>query len=133
MNEVKTRSFWQFIKFGLVGCFNTVLSYIVYALCVKLNIHYLIANIVGFVVGVLNAYYWSNKYVFKTEEGKKRNHLFAISKTVVSYGITGVLLQSAMLYLLVEQVGIDSLIAQLICLLFTVPLNFVLNKFWSFK
>ena len=124
---------WQLIKFGLVGCSNTVLSYIVFAICVKAEIHYLISNIIAFIVGVLNAYYWSNRYVFKNKNGVKRNHIAALSKTFASYGITGVLLQSAMLYVMVELFSFDSLIAQLICLLITVPLNFILNKFWSFK
>lgn len=133
MSDSRLKVFLQFVKFGLVGCSNTLLSYIIYAICVKFCMHYLFANVLGFFFGVINAYYWSNRYVFKTAKGRNRNHITALCKTFLSYGVTGVLLQSIMLYLLVENVGFDSLIAQLICLAITVPLNFLLNKFWSFK
>lgn len=133
MKDNKKEMLFQFIKFGLVGLSNTVLSYVVYCVLVKLNTHYQIANIVGFIVGVLNSYYWNNRYVFKTNEGEKRNHIKTLFKTFVAYGITGLLLQGFLLWLFVERFEIDSLIAQLLGLCITVPLNFVLNKFWSFK
>lgn len=133
MKDNKKETLYQFIKFGLVGLSNTVLSYVVYCVLVKLNTHYQIANIVGFIVGVLNSYYWNNRYVFKTNEGEKRNHIKTLFKTFVAYGITGLLLQGFLLWLFVERFEIDSLIAQLLGLCITVPLNFVLNKFWSFK
>lgn len=123
----------QFFKFGLVGILNTALTYAVFFVLVKINVHYQIANAIGFVIGVLNSYYWNNRYVFKTKEGEKRNHFQALLKTFAAYGITGLLLQSFFLWLFVEHFGIDSLIAQLISLCITVPTNFVLNKYWSFK
>ena len=133
MKDDKKETLFQFIKFGLVGLSNTLLSYVVYCVLVKLNTHYQIANIVGFIVGVLNSYYWNNRYVFKTNNGEKRNHIKTLFKTFVAYGITGLLLQGFLLWLFVEKFDIDSLIAQLLGLCITVPLNFVLNKFWSFK
>ncbi len=123
----------QFTKFGLVGCSNTILAYITFFIFVKLGVHYLIANAAGFVVGVLNAYFWSNKYVFKVKEGQRRKPLKTLAKTFMAYGVTGIVLQSILLYVFVEYLGIGSLTAQVICLMITVPLNFILNKFWSFK
>ena len=117
----------------MVGISNTALSYAIFYICVILGAHYLVSNLVGFVAGVLYAYYWSNKYVFKVEETNKRNHVVALIKTFVSYGTTGIILQSIFLYLLVEYGTMDSRVAQLICLLITVPLNFIINKYWSFK
>ena len=125
--------FLQFVKFGFVGILNTALTYVVFFVLVKLNVHYQIANAVGFVVGVLNSYYWNNRFVFKTQEGKKRNHFKALLKTFAAYGITGLVLQSILLWLFVEHFCIDSLLAQLMSLSITVPLNFLLNKYWSFK
>lgn len=129
----KAGALLQFIKFGIVGLFNTAISYVVFYIFVSLDIHYLIANVIGFIVGVLNAYYWSNWYVFKNNSLIKRNHIITLLKTFGAYGITGVVLQSILLYLFVECFFMESRIAQLLCLLITVPFNFLLNKFWSFK
>lgn len=131
--SLKKDTILQFIKFGLVGCSNTVLSYACFYACISFGWHYLIANSIGFVVGVLNAYYWSNKYVFNKHEDGKRNHFVTLLKTFAAYSITGVFLQSLLLFLFVDRLEFDSRIAQLICLSITVPLNFLLNKFWSFK
>jgi hypothetical protein len=65
----------QFIKFGIVGLSNTAISYIIYFLLVYFDLHYLIASIIAFFISVLNSFFWNNKYVFKKEDGQKRNIL----------------------------------------------------------
>ena len=124
---------WQFIKFGLVGLSNTAVAYIVYAICIFLDCNYLIANFLGFVISVYNAFYWSNRYVFKENPEKQRDARKTLFKTYIAYSTTGVFLNSGLLYLFIDCWHINSYIAQVICLLFTVPLNFILNKYWSFK
>ena len=78
---MKRASLLQFVKFGIVGLSNTLIAYAVYAACVWLGCHYLVANGLGFVVGVLNAYYWSDRYVFKKGEGETRSALWTLVKT----------------------------------------------------
>ena len=126
-------AFGQFLKFGLVGLSNTILSYVVFSILVLLGLHYLIANVISFVFGVSNAFYWSNKYVFKKGKGENRGILPSLIKTFFAYGFTGILLNSFLLWVLVERYDIYSLIAQALSLIITVPLNFILNKYWSFK
>lgn len=123
----------QFLKFGIVGLSNTAISYAVYALLVLADVHYLVANTAAFVVGVLNAFYWSNKYVFTLSAAERRNTLWTLAKIFVTYGFTGLLLNSFLLYILIDCRSFNDLLAQLICLVITVPANFLLNKFWSFK
>lgn len=120
----------QFIKFGIVGFSNTAISLGIYYIFVLINKDlYLIGNTVGFIVSVLNAYYWNSKYVFKkTESG----NLKQIIKTFTAYGST-FLLSSAMLFVLVDLMSLSEKIAPLITLAVTIPLNFLLNKFWTFK
>ena len=43
----------QFIKFGMVGVSNTVVSLATYYLFTFFGVHYLIANALGFVTGTL--------------------------------------------------------------------------------
>ncbi len=126
-------SILQFIKFGIVGFSNTVLSYVVFTIFILFGVHYLIANFLSFVAGVSNAFYWSNKYVFKKSRNEGRGLLQSLFKTFLAYGLTGLILNSLFLYVLVDKYDIPSLIAQALCLLITVPLNFILNKYWSFK
>lgn len=119
----------QFIKFGLVGLSNTAISMSLYYALVYLGVNYLVANLIGFMISVLNSYYWNNRYVFnKTEEG----HLKPILKTYMAYGST-LLLSTFLLYLMVQQLGISQWIAPLLNLAITIPINFLINKLWAFK
>lgn len=120
---------WQFMKFCLVGVSNTAVYLGTYYLLLYFGVYYLIGNIVGFVVSVFNAFLWSSKYVFKSQQQSKAQ-IFV--KTYVAYGCT-TLVSTCLIYGMVEYIGISKYIAPLISLLVTIPLNFVLNKFWSFK
>lgn len=119
----------QFIKFGLVGVSNTAISLIIYYALIYFGINYIIANTVGFIISVLNAYYWNNKYVFKKSTN---SNVKAIIKTFMCYGVTFVL-STVLLIVMVKYLGISQLIAPIINLIITVPLNFLMNKFWTFK
>ena len=54
-------------------------------------------------------------------------------KTYISYSFTGLFLSSILLVLWVQVLGISEFIAPIINLLISVPLNFIINKFWAFK
>ncbi len=95
--------------------------------------HYLLANVVGFFVSVLNAYYWSDRFVFKKGTNEQRGLWPSLMKTVLAYASTGIVLNSILLWLLIDKMVLSEYIAPLIILLITVPTNFILNKYWSFK
>lgn len=120
----------QFIKFGFIGVLNTAIYFAIYYLFIFLNKDlYIVGNTVGFVVSVLNSYYFNNKYVFeKKQEGNAR----PLIKMFICYGFT-FLISTALLWIFVNKFNISEKIAPIINLCFTIPLNFLLNKFWAFK
>jgi putative flippase GtrA len=126
-------AFIQFVKFGIVGFSNTAVSYIVFSALIYIGQHYFVANAAAFILGVLNSFFWNNRYVFKRGDGKKRNIRGALLKTYLSYAFTGLLLNSALLYVFVDLLNISKYLAPLLCLPVTIPLNFVINKTWAFK
>lgn len=141
LSEEKWEALLQFVKFGIVGVSNTVISYVLYTGSLLLmrqfhifeGIDYLLAQIVAFVLSVLWSFYWNNKMVFVLEDGKKRSIWKALLKTYVSYSFTGLFLNSILLILWVQVFHISEFIAPIINLLVSVPINFLINKFWAFK
>ena len=131
----------QFIKFGIVGISNTLISYILYVVSLlifqRLNwfgkVDYLVAQMIAFILSVLWSFYWNNKMVFVKEEGQHGNLWKALIKTYVSYSFTGLFLNSALLVVWVDMLHISEFVAPIINLLISVPLNFIINKFWAFK
>lgn len=125
--------FEQFIKFGLVGVSNTIISYIVYIIGIRLGWHYLLASIAGFIISVINSFYWNNRYVFRKEDGEQRSIVKAFIKTFLAYAGTGLVLNNVLLVLQVSILQVPKWLAPLLNLTITIPLNFVLNKIWAFK
>lgn len=119
----------QFIKFGIVGLSNTFISLVIYYILIFFKINYIAANTFAFIVSVLNAYYWNNKFVFrKSVNGSLRS----LIKTFTSYGVTFVL-GTMLLIIMINYLNISKVIAPILNLIITIPLNFLLNKFWAFK
>lgn len=129
----KRKESWlsQFVKFGIVGLANTAISYVVYLALIWIGLYYMLASIIGFSVSVFNSYYWNNKYVFRVESGRAWWKTFI--KTYISYAGTGIVLSNILLYLWIDVLGISAMIAPLISLVITVPVNFLANKFWAYK
>ena len=108
------------------------LYYIAYAILILLSVPYLVAGSVGFLVSVINAYYWNNKYVFRTEDSEKRVWWKVFVKTFIAYAGTGLVLNNLLLIFWINLCGIPEMIGPIINLFVTIPINFVLNKFWTF-
>ena len=124
----------RFIKFGCVGVVNTLVDYAVYALVIGVfgKEHYLIANLLGFVAGTLNAYFMNGRFVFHREDGQANRGKRQLLRTFLGYGVT-FLLSEGLLKLWVDGFGINEYLAKLMNLCVTVPLNYIINKLWTFR
>ena len=138
LTDKKRQTFKEFLQFGLVGVSNTIISYLLYVVTLLLvsksgvKFDYIIANIVSWLLSVLWSFYWNNKFVFKKEEGEKRNIWAALFKTYVSYGFTGLFLNNILSVLWVSVLHISKMLAPIINLVISIPINFFMNKLWAF-
>lgn len=138
-DENVINSLVQFVKFGIVGVSNTMISYVLNVLVLlamrPMNVSwdYFVGNIVSFILSVLWSFYWNNKYVFTLKEGQSRSLGKALLKTYVSYGFTGIILNNILSWVWISVLGISKYIAPIINLVASVPINFFMNKLWAFK
>ncbi|MBQ8108880.1 MAG: GtrA family protein [Clostridia bacterium] len=129
----------QFVKFGVVGLTNTLISYglnVLVLLVLKpynLSWDYIAGNVIAFILSVLWSFYWNNKFVFTARDGQKRNLWQALIKTYIAYGFTGIILNNVLSHVWINVLGISKFVAPLINLIISVPLNFIINKLWAFK
>lgn len=127
------QSLMQFIKFGIVGVSNTLISLLVYYLVLWINAQwYLLGNVAGWVISVANAFFWNERYVFTQQKRDFKSMVRRIGKTYLSYGAT-FLLSTVLLYLEVDVWQWSAVVSPVVNLMITIPLNFLLNKFWAFK
>ncbi len=132
------KRFIQFIKFGLVGVSNTVVSYLLNIATLFLmqplhtNYDYIAGNLVSFFLSVLWSYYWNRRFVFRQTD-KSASSKGTLLRTYISYGFTGVILNNVLSTFWIHTLGMSKYIAPLLNLIISVPINFLLNKFWAFK
>ena len=130
---------FQLIKFCAVGLSNTVVGYVLYltslVILKQINVvksgDYYVAQIASFSLGVLWAYYWNRRYVFEKEN--EAGFLAGLLKSYMMYGFTGVIVSNVLLFVWIEILEISEYIAPIFNLAVTVPLNFMLSKFWVFR
>jgi putative flippase GtrA len=153
------RSLKQFVKFCFVGATGVIVNLAVFAAILLLwlaltgHIHSMselvssirslvfkkdthgipaavayIANAAGFVVSVLTNYYLNRRWTFRSS-GEVRSELpkfFTVS--VIAYVV-----QLAIFWTLRTPLHLALFQAQVIAIACVMPINFVLNKLWSFK
>ena len=124
---------WQFFKFGLVGISNTIVSMAVYYLFLWINEDlYMLGSALGTILSIANAFLWNDLFVFTGNPKDFKSVMKRLAKTYVSYGGTS-LLSNVLLWIEVTFLGIDKLFAPIVNVLITIPLNFIINKFWTFQ
>lgn len=119
----------RFGKFLVVGVINTSVTYIVYAFLRLFSLSPEICNAAGYVAGVINSFLWNKNWVFKT---KKTN----IIREVISFLVVFIISYGVQLYtfrLMLYNLLWNEYLAQLFGMVIYTILNFVLNRFLSFK
>jgi putative flippase GtrA len=120
----------QFIKFSLVGFLNTAIHYgLFYVTYEYLGLYHLLASTLGFCVAVTNSYLINKHWTFKAR-GADVRHEFTKFITV---NLITLSINLGSMALLVEQFGIDPRVAQLASIGLTLSINFLGNKFWTFR
>lgn len=123
----------QFVKFVFVGVVNAVIMLAVYYLFVWINSEwYLLGNVAGWIASVANAYLLNQKLTFKDKAQTQHDAVLRLVKSYLSYGMT-FCLSTALLWLEVNVLSWSVLICPVLNILITTPLNFLLNKFWTFS
>ena len=124
--------FWQFFKFGLVGLSNTAVSMGIYYIFLWIDPElYMVGSVIGTILSIANAFIWNDLFVFTGNSRDFKSVMKRLGKTYVSYGGTSIL-SNVLLWLEVTFLHVSKEIAPVVNLLITIPLNFVINKLWTF-
>lgn len=103
----------QLIKYGLVGVSNSLITLIVIFVCNDLiGMKLMLADVIGYVAGLINSFIWNKNWVFKSHNRRLRNEmvLFFVG-FLVCFGLqflTVLLLRNPMKALDISLLGISS-------------------------
>lgn len=132
MKETIIKLYQQFrnlILYGLIGGFCAALDFAVYTVLCECNIMpYLWANVISIHVGIFASFVLNRQFNFKVKN--KTALRFASFYTV---GLIGLGISELMLYLMVTVGGMNELVCKLISIVVVALIQFVLNKYITFK
>jgi putative flippase GtrA len=119
----------QFVKFGIVGISNTLLTFAIYTLLLKVfGVWYIAASAIGFIVGATNGFLLNRRWTFAGHVGDA----FTPLRWAIVQG-AGLGLNLGLLYLLVSDAGLDKLIAQALATIVVTITTFLVNRAWTFR
>ena len=143
------KKYRQFFMFCVVGASNFLIASVVYYTVLWLfgcfpdeknsqdtiiaflfRYDYQIANVLAFIVSVLNAYILNRVWVFRKEA--KKTAKGAVLRFFASYGFT-FLLALFLAWFWVEIASVSKIYVPFINVLITTPINFLLSKYFSFR
>lgn len=130
LKKYDKNALWQLIRFGIVGVINTLITLVViYVLQELLHVKYTVANLVGYIAGVINSFFWSKLWVFKKLNSNfMREAVLFLVSFGICYGI-----QFVALLILVETLHMADTWAQLVSMVVYTLCNFAMNKCITFK
>jgi putative flippase GtrA len=119
----------QFVKFGIVGVSNTLITFIVYTILLKgFGVWYLAASAIGFIVGATNGFLLNRRWTFAGHVG---DALTPVRWAVVQS--CGLAINLGLLYVFVHDAGVDKLLAQALATVVVTVTTFIANRAWTFK
>jgi len=119
----------QFIKFGIVGISNTLLTLVVYTVLLKVfGVWYLAASAIGFAAGATNGFLLNRRWTFREHVG---DALTPVRWAIVQSSGLGI--NEGLLYLFVGQVHLDKLLAQVCATAVVTLTTFSANRAWTFR
>lgn len=124
------KSYGEIIRFAIVGTANFLIIMAVSWLLMHLfSINFYVANIVAYVLALVNNFYWNRIWVFRsTGERMGRQALMFLAAYGIAY-----LVQLGVIAVLVQWLGVNKDLANFIGLFPFGTTNFLLNKFFAFR
>jgi putative flippase GtrA len=119
----------QFVKFGIVGVSNTLLTFAVYTLLLKgFGLWYVAASAIGFAVGAVNGFLLNRRWTFHGHVGDA----FTPLRWTIVQG-AGLGANTGLVYLFVDGLAMDKLLGQIPATAIVTVLTFFANRSWTFR
>lgn len=118
----------KFFRYLVIGIFNTIIGYGIIFIMMAIGILPEIANIIGYIIGIIISYFLNKIYTFKTKvKCKKEFFRFALCMAC-SY-----IINLIVLIIMHRYFGIDKYIATIVAGIFYTISGYIFSKYFAFK
>lgn len=127
------KKYSEIINYLIVGVLTTLVSIVIYAVFTKVfHVNYMISNVISWIGSVSFAYVTNKVFVFKSKCDNDIDVLIEIYQ-FFKYRVFSFIIDILLMYLFVELVNIDDMIAKIIVQVIVIVLNYVFSKLFVFK
>lgn len=116
------------ILYGLIGGSCAALDFILYSIFVIIGMNILLANVIGVHVGIVTSFFLNSRYNFRMTD-----HPFKRFLSFYIIGLIGLGVSSLLLWLLVDHMGWNPIIAKILAIGIVAICQFLMNKTITFK
>jgi putative flippase GtrA len=130
-NFINNEKFKHIIRFGCVGCLNTMFDFGIFSLLnILFGFNYVISQIVSYSSGTLNSYLFNKFWTFNDTRTNKKTPMEIIQFIVVNSASLGVSLIG--LSILLKDKSMNPFFAKIFSMVLAQVVNFLGYRFWVF-
>lgn len=119
----------ELIAYCIIGCSGTGMDFVIYTVLTgTAGMHYQLANFLSVSIGIINNFFWNCYFNFKTTDRIWRRFV-----SFYSIGMLGWSLSAGCLWLFIECLGVNPILAKLSTIFFATVVQFSMNKFITFR
>lgn len=123
----------ELIAYIFWGVMTTLVNYATYFICTKLfSIHYLVSNLIAWIVSVMSAYVVNKVFVFASKDWSGKRLFREIWQFTAARVFSGAV-ETGMLWALVDIMGYRDSIIKIIAGVFVIIVNYVFSKWVIFR
>ncbi len=126
------KKYRELILYLVFGVLTTAINIVTYYICKKIGINYQISNIIAWIFSVLFAFITNKIYVFESNKTDSKTLIKEIS-SFFSFRLLSLAMDMGCMYILVEVVAIDDMIAKIISNIIVIVANYIFSKLFIFK
>lgn len=127
------KKYEEIINYLIMGVLTTLVSIVSYFIFAKVvGINYLVSNIISWIISVAFAYITNKIFVFKNNV-KEKKQVFIQIYQFVKFRLLSLVIDVLLMYLFVEIIKMDDMVAKVINQVIVIVLNYVFSKLFVFK
>lgn len=122
----------EFIKYCTISVLCTIVLYVIYFTITKINKDaYILANFIAYIVS-FTILFILNKKLFNSIPKTKKEYITQVLDFII-FRLFGFLIDSTLLVIFIEKIGISNVLSKVISSLITFIYNYYTNKKYIFK
>lgn len=123
------KKYEEVLRYLIVGVIGMIISVFSYWLCRNFDLHYVVSNVISWVVTVIVVYVLNRKYVFKSKSEKifKEFLMFVLARIFTLF------LETATIWLVVDVIHGNDIVGKFLGQFVVIVSNYILSKFIIFK